>query len=106
MNYDGDPTYFDPLTDINPVLWDTDGDGISDGDELLYGTDPLDAGDYILPGDVNFDHQVDLADYLAILRYVLGIDTSLSSPAVNAGDLNRNGGLDAGDLTLHLQLIM
>jgi len=30
----------------NPLLWDTDGDGCSDGEEVDYGTDPLNPGYY------------------------------------------------------------
>jgi hypothetical protein len=32
-------------TDLNPMKWDTDGDGLSDGYELDHGLNPLDPGD-------------------------------------------------------------
>jgi hypothetical protein len=43
--WDGVPGY-NPATDLNPGLWDSDGDGVSDLMEIAAGTDPLDPGDY------------------------------------------------------------
>ena len=58
-----------------------------------------------LPGDINFDNQVNLADYLLLTRYVLG---TLTAPQAehNAGDMNRDGQLDAGDLVILLRSIL
>jgi len=76
---------------------DSDGDGVDDGTEVHYGTNPLDASDFILPGDLDADGQADLRDYLLLTRFVLGM-RSPTPAELNAGDLNRNGALDTGDL--------
>ncbi|MDQ3695362.1 MAG: thrombospondin type 3 repeat-containing protein [Chloroflexota bacterium] len=41
---DGDGLYDDDELNVygtNPDLWDTDGDGANDGEEVYYGTNPL-----------------------------------------------------------------
>jgi hypothetical protein len=46
---DGDGLFDDDETDVygtNPDVYDTDGDGSGDGEEVYYGTNPLDAGSY------------------------------------------------------------
>lgn len=65
-----------------------------------------DPGDFIIPCDVNFDGQVDTADYLLLTRFVLGAGTPPTAPQINAGVLNRSGQLDTGDLVLHLNLVL
>lgn len=57
-----------------------------------------DVGAGLLPGDVNQDMQVDLADYLLLMRFVLGTGPAPTPDQFNAGDLNGNQQLDAGDL--------
>ena len=46
-------------TDLNPTLWDTDGDGLSDGYEILNGLDPLDPN-----GDADGDGVSDAQEVL------------------------------------------
>jgi len=58
-----------------------------------------------MPGDINFDHQVNLADYLLLTRFVLGTVTATQAER-NAGDMNRDGQLDAGDLIIHVRSIL
>ena len=46
---DGDGLFDDDETDVygtNPDLYDTDGDGVGDGEEVYYGSNPLAANDY------------------------------------------------------------
>ena len=51
----------------SPLLWDTDGDGFNDGDEVAAGANPLDAATYpcVADGDLNGDGLVNDADVLA-----------------------------------------
>ena len=60
----------------------------------------------ILPGDMNFDEQVNLADYLLLTQFVLGIRTDPLPEELSAGDMNQNNQLDAGDLVIHLQAVL
>ena len=105
VNYDGNAYAYTPGSDLNPLSADTDGDGVDDATEMLYGTNPLDSSDYVIPGDVNFDRLVDLPDYMLLLRFVLGMEQP-SIPAANAGDMNRNSQMDAGDLVILLHQIL
>ena len=59
-----------------------------------------------LPGDINFDGQVNVADYLLLTQFVLGIGTIPTAGELNAGDMNLNGQLDAGDLVIHSRTVM
>jgi len=107
VNYDGDPSGYDPATDLNPFDSDTDGDGIDDAIELLAGTDPLDSGDVPIPGDMNFDGLVNVADQLMMTRFLLGTMGRLPTIAeLEVGDLNTIEGLDAGDAVILLQMVL
>jgi len=59
-----------------------------------------------LPGDINFDGQVNVADYLLLTQFVLGIGTIPTAGELTAGDMNLNGQLDAGDLVIHSRTVM
>lgn len=78
---------------------DTDGDGISDGDEILiYGTDPLSA---TILGDVSCDDEVSRVDAALILQLTAGIIASL--PCQELGDVNGDGTTTSVDAAIILQ---
>ena len=57
------------------MLYDTDGDGFSDNDEILAGSNPLDDTSTplnVASGDINQDGQVDIKDLLLALRILNG----------------------------------
>jgi hypothetical protein len=95
---------------VYPAGVDTDGDGFVDG-EQDYGNDPT-VADYadgnIAPWGAP-DLQTDLGDYLVATRIVTGALTLTAQErqqALGHIDMNRNGQLEAGDLTLLLQLLL
>lgn len=53
-----------------------------------------------LPGDINADGQVNVADYLLLTQFVLGVRSSPTQEELEAGDMNQNGQFDAGDLVI------
>jgi hypothetical protein len=107
VNFDGDASAYNPATDLNPFDVDTDGDGVDDATELSAGTDPLDGGDVPLPGDMNFDGLVNLADYLLLTRFLLGTTATPPTPReLYAGDLNVNAELYVGDLVLLVRTVL
>ena len=59
-----------------------------------------------LPGDINFDGQVNVADYLLLSQFVLETALPPTAAELTAGDMNLNGQLDAGDLVVHSRNIM
>ncbi|MEE8428879.1 MAG: CARDB domain-containing protein [Gammaproteobacteria bacterium] len=105
--YDGDCLNYDPFHpetnsggDLNATWSDTDQDGVEDGTEIAAGTDPLDSSSYpppAVPGDINNDGQVNVADILLSQRHVLGL-TMLSPDQISRGDLYPPGG--DGQITL------
>ena len=60
----------------------------------------------ILPGDINFDSQVNIADYLLLTQFVLEIRPAPTAAELDVGDMNGNGRLDVGDLVIHSRTIM
>jgi hypothetical protein len=67
-----------------------------------------DVGAMSLAGDINFDNQVNLADYLLLTQFVLDMDDGPvpTTAQFNAGDMNLNNQLDAGDLLLLSRTIL
>ncbi|MGI9320391.1 MAG: S8 family serine peptidase [Thiogranum sp.] len=89
----------------DPLVADTDADGLSDFDEAVtYGTNPLSSNHGDLAPRGAPDDKINAGDYLVLSRLV-----SQSIPASETelvlGDLNNNGGLDAGDLVLMMRVI-
>jgi subtilisin len=100
-DYDEDRTY-----GTDPLFADTDGDGLDDYDEVItYGTDPLasNTADLAPRGSVN--GVINVADYLILTRLVSGAVTPTMAE-IAFGDLNDNGGLDAGDLVLMSRIVL
>lgn len=129
LNHDDEVSYgTDPLNDdsdsdslldgdeINvyftlPNDSDTDDDGASDGDEVSAGTNPLDPSDYPTPADgnvaprFNTDNVVNVADYLLMQRFVLGLETPTAEEELR-GDIDGSGAIDLADLILLQQIII
>jgi YD repeat-containing protein len=89
----------DPRTTTDPLNEDTDGDGILDGEEDANQNGRVDAGEtdpataeQRIPGDVNGDGEVDLADVILALQFCCGLasDGDVHSRADVNGD-NRIG---------------
>jgi hypothetical protein len=59
-----------------------------------------------LPGDINFDGQVNVADYLLLTQFVLETGPTPTTAEFDAGDMNQNGDLDAGDLVILSRTVM
>lgn len=89
----------------NPLLADTDGDGLTDGAEIAYGTSPTisNKGD-LAPRGVP-DGLVDAADYLIMQRIVLG-EIQPTTQELALGDVYPvnapNGAIDLSDLIILL----
>ena len=122
INFDGDPAY-SALTDTNPFNADTDSDGISDFDEVNYDGNPVynaatdtsplsdntDGDAYFdgvdpIPLHFNFedgnvapwgapDAEVNVADLLVCMQFVLGLKTPTSEDLAH-GDLYPAGAPD------------
>jgi hypothetical protein len=62
VNFDGDGSSYNPITDLNPANADTDSDGMSDGWELYWGFDPL-HDDGAKDNDNDIDSLANLQEY-------------------------------------------
>lgn len=95
----------DGLTDNNeifvygtsPLLADSDGDGINDGLEIGLGSDPL--NNSITLGDINLNAEVNIGDYVLLMQFVLGTRTPNPTEQAQA-DLNNDGQLTVQDLLI------
>ncbi len=89
----------------DPANPDSDGDGLNDSED----PDPL----HFLPkpndGDVaplgSPDGRVNAADVVVLQRMLRGDIPDLTADQIAHGDLNQNGGLDAGDLVMLIRLV-
>ena len=59
----------------------------------------------ILPGDVNFDGNVDVLDVVAIVNHVLG-NSELGETAQVAADVNGDGNVDVLDVVAIVNVIL
>ncbi|MCB1688521.1 MAG: metallophosphoesterase family protein [Halioglobus sp.] len=102
VNYDGDPSAYNPISDLNPLSTDTDGDGISDDVDLS----PHGDGDVAPLGAPN--GVVNLGDYLVMQRIVTG-QIVASTLELEHGDLYPvgapDGRIDTSDLLQMLALL-
>lgn len=58
-----------------------------------------------LPGDVDFDGDVDASDALLVLRYVLGL-VSFDDTTLAIADVNRDGVVDSADVIFILRMAL
>jgi len=92
------------LYGTDPLLFDTDGDDYGDGDEVAFGSDPLNPLSIAQPGTVDVaplgapDGQVNIADLLVLLRWVEGLGDPPTADELGAGDLNGDDVLDVRDV--------
>ncbi len=107
--YDGNPTNYAPYPggDLNALVKDTDGDGINDDVEIQFGSNPRNSGsvpESIVPGDVDGDGVVNLADALLAERIYLGLLTNPTSDQVLGADIyplgSGDGVVDIRDVLL------
>ncbi|HUT40310.1 MAG TPA: S8 family serine peptidase [Gammaproteobacteria bacterium] len=83
----------------DPLDTDTDGDLVDDGAEVLAGTDPNNAASFPGDGDVTEDGTIDIRDMLLGLRHLQGLVTL--TPAQQAhGDVTRDGNFNLGDMVV------
>ncbi len=88
------------IYNTDPLISDTDTDGLTDGEEVyIYGTDPLtsDKGDLAPLGSP--DGIVNTADLLVLYRFIETLDTPDARDTV-LGDINSDGLLDVRDALL------
>lgn len=88
----------------NPVLADTDSDGFNDDVEITAGSDPTDASS--IPGehtgDVNGDGVVDIRDMLLLQRILAGGLTATENQIIRGDVAPLSGGVPAPDSLLNI----
>ncbi|MGB5259848.1 MAG: hypothetical protein WBO34_04920 [Gammaproteobacteria bacterium] len=78
---------------VEIMMSDTDGDGFTNGDEWLIGSDPFDPTDIPADGDVNGDGNVDAADVLLATRMATGLQTPTMEERLRGNVAPLNGGI-------------
>jgi len=102
---DGDEVF---INGTDPYIYDTDSDGLSDGDEvIIHGTDPnvSNVGDVGPRGSP--DNQLDAADLVVMSRLVTGVITAAPmSLEFILADINNDNLVDVADLLLLQRAIL
>jgi hypothetical protein len=101
VSWDDDPGTYTPGADLNPASSDTDGDGLSDA------RDPIPLLINFNDGDVVTDGEVNVGDYLMVMRAVIGL-TPVTDNMLAHSDLYPDGtpdGLITQDRILLQQLL-
>jgi len=95
----------DDITTIYHVFPDDDfdGDGYSNAEEIRAGTDPTWAGDHPYYGDIVRDRVLNLADAIAGLRLLTGLDIAVTD--INLIDVNFDGCIGIQEVLYVLQYI-
>lgn len=103
---DGLSDYAEHVTwGTDPLLADTDGDGVNDyAEAITWGTNPLVSNLADLAPRGSPDGVVNAADLLVLTRLLSGDIMATGAEQVFA-DLNHNAGLDTGDLALMIQYV-
>lgn len=83
----------------NPLLVDTDGDGLSDGAEVAYGTSPTASNKGDLAPTATPDGQVNVSDLMMLMRFVGQLQTPTAQDQI-LGDMNNDGVLNVRDVLL------
>ena len=83
----------------NPLLVDTDGDGLSDGVEISYGTNPTASNKGDLAPSGSPDNQIKISDLMMLMRFVGQLQTPTAQELI-LGDMNSDGALDVRDVLL------
>ena len=68
---------------------DSDGDGHNDGEEISKGSNPLDPNSFFIPGDLDVNGIINLADAIIVLQILTGIEPSM--PYYPESDVNGDG---------------
>jgi hypothetical protein len=87
------------LYGTDPLKQDSDGDQMADNVEVLAGTDPNDASSFPGDGDLTEDGVVDVRDMLLGLRVLQGLATLTSSQQAH-GDMTQDGTFNLGDMVV------
>lgn len=82
---------------LNPLLADTDQDGVQDNVELAQGTDPASGVDYPSSGDVDLDGRTGASDLLLVARFILGLETPSKAQLARVDVAPLSGGAPSPD---------
>ena len=86
-------------SNFNVPILDTDGDGVSDRQEIINGTNPFDENS-ITFGDINGDSNINVVDIVLLVEWIL------NGGADDSGDLNQDGAINVVDIVMLIDIIL
>jgi subtilisin family serine protease len=89
-------------------------DNVSNGNPLRWGSGKLDVAaavedvldNTLLPGDVNNDHEVNIADVMALMDIVIGSTSAFDAATLLRADVNRDQEILVSDINCVIDLIL